>query len=348
MIGESGPMPQSPTPPFGPLDLEPIYDAVDLAYQAVERPERLPSALGALARLAGAGHVLLIASQAASHRRLVAEGRSEAHAGSSRLESTASGGFRFADATRTVPLGGGYELVLDVEQLSPAALAALLRVTPHLSRALRLADRVESRPAPTAAFEPTLDRLALGVALLDGEGQLLTLNRPARALVSSSSLVGVARGRIEPTQAVPRTLFETLVERVLTPPAPQRRFTGGRVDLHAPGRAAVQLIVAPFRGHLERGEVECAVLISSPGAVPGPEEIFREAHGLSAEEARVATHLVSGRDPVAALPELHPDLVRKVQEKVFRKLGTTRQLDLVRLLLRPPGVLFDAPPEEAG
>jgi hypothetical protein len=348
MIGEAGRM-TDPIGAPGPLDFEGIYDVVDLVYQAIERPEKLATALGALTRRMGASHALLIAtppSGSAAPRRLVAEGHADPRRPGSPVESTPSGGFRVVGPTRTVPIGGGYELVLDVGELAPPALAALLRVTPHLARALRLAERLGvPHPGGAATVEPALDRLAIGVALLAADGLVLAVNGAARAVVSSSSLVGLREGRLLPTQAVQRTLFETLVERVSAPPTAQRSSAGGRLELHAPGRATVELVVAPWHGHLERGEAHCAVLISSPGTVPGPDEIFRAVHGLSSEESAVAGHLVAGRDPAAAMSELHPELIKKVQERVFRRLGTTRQGDLVRLLLRPPGVLFE-PHEE--
>ena len=330
--------------PFGGavgMDLDAIYETVDLVYQSVERPEKLATALGAVARLVGIEHVVLLAVAGDGERRVLGEGHGDPAGGARALETTPSGSHRVMPSTRTIPLSGGYELVLGAAELSPPALAGLLRVTPHLSRALRLADRIAAHGPAAVHSALALDRLLLGVILLGSDGCVLASNRAARSIVSSSALIEMRESRVAPTQAVQRTLFETMVEHLLAPATQHRRLAGGQLELHAPGRATVHVIVVPYFGKVEHGEAACAVLLSSPGAAAGPEELFAQRYHLSPAEARVATLLVAGRDPVAALPEIAPQIVRGHQERVFAKLGSTRQGDLVRLLLRPPGVLFE-------
>jgi hypothetical protein len=322
--------------------LEPIYDAIDLVYQVVEQPEWLASALGAVARVLGVDHAVLVHTGAGGERRVIAAGHAERGHAVSALERTPSGGYRSFESTRTVPLGSGHELILDAAELADPALAALLRLTPHLSRVLRLVDRFPQPSGEGPGGAGALDRVRLGVVLLDAAGRVLVLNRAARTLASSSALIGVREGRLVPSQSVPRVLFETLVDCVTAPAAGNRRLVGGELELIAPGRATIRLVVAPHHVRRERDEGVCAVLLSSPGVVPGPEEVLVERHHLSVDEARVGAALIAGRDPVAALSELEPLEVRALQERLFAALGSTRQSDLVRLLLRPPGVLYAA------
>jgi len=330
--------------PEGPaeLDFEGIYECVDLVYQAVERRELMPVALSALARVVGVEHVVLVTSSGPEGRRLLAEGHSDPRSPVHRIQST-SGAYRTLPGTRTVPLVSGYELVVGSEELPPPAVTALLRVTPHLSRALRLGDRAAAGSSSNGAGAAALDRLALGVALLDGEGHVMAINRVGRQLVSGSSLISLREGRLTPTQAVPRTLFEALLEQVLaaTRSNSSRRPSGGQLELRAPGRATIRLLVAPYRTRSNGGLSAATVLLCSPGISPEFEQLFREHHGLDGDEARVATALVAGADPVEALSDLHASLVQEHRERIFTKLGSTRQSDLLRVLLRPPGVVFD-------
>jgi len=330
--------------PEGPaeLDFEGIYKCVDLVYQAVERRELLPVALSALARVVGVEHVVLVTSSGPEGRRLLAEGHADPRSPVYRIQST-SGAYRTLPGTRTVPLVSGYELVVGSEELPPAAVTALLRITPHLSRALRLADRAAAGPSPNGAGAAALDRLALGVALFDDRGHVIVINRVGRQLVSGSSLISLRDGRLAPAQAVPRTLFEALLEQVLasTRNNSSRRPSGGKLELKAPGRATIRILVAPHRTRANGGQSAAVALLCSPGITPDFEQLFREHHGLGGDEARVATVLVAGADAVEVLSELHASLVQEHRERIFAKLGSTRQSDLLRILLRPPGVVFE-------
>ncbi|MCM2270678.1 MAG: hypothetical protein NDJ75_11295 [Thermoanaerobaculia bacterium] len=311
---------------------ERLLAVLDRFYDAAEHPERLRDALAALAELTGVGSVLLLAVEGVE-RRLLSATHAAARPGLGHVRLPLR-----SDALRTVPLAGGFELVLDRAELAPRALASLTLLAPHVTRALRLADRL-AQPGDRRELRPSdLDRLPLGVVLLGKDGAVVTLNRAARGLLASSTALALDGRRLRAAAAVSHALLETLVERVVAPAEAGRKFVGGRLHLADEAWGAVDLLVTRCESCSERQEVHGAALLAAPGATPTFAGRLADLLGLAAEEAEVAVELIAGRTPADGDPAAAQQRIGAL----YKKLGTTRQADLLRFLLRPPGVVFEA------
>jgi len=317
-------------------DLRRLLAIIDLAYQAVEAPERLGPVLTEVAAAVGAGSALLVAI-GDGERRLLADGHADATAAESQVEQESDG--RRGRGTRTVPLGAGLELVLDRAELEPSRQRLLTQLIPHLTRAFRLADRLSAIERRTL-HAATLERLPTGVAILGNQGQVLFVNRAARGLADGGAPFSIQGGRLVPRHPVARALFESLVDRVVAPVTSGRRQAGGRVGLERPGGVPVELLVVAFDGRIDGNSAAGAVFLSQAGAVPGIEERLSETYELSDSEVRVAVQLVEGCPATPSEQEAEVESVREAIMSLFDKLGSTRQRDLVWLLLRPPGAVF--------
>ena len=316
--------------------LDRALEFLDLVYEAAESPSALQSALALLSEIAGAPSVLLLATEG-GERRLVAA----AHAASAPANDAGSVQLR-SDRVRTIPLSRGLELVVDPGLAStphPAQEILLLRLAPHLARALRISERHAHDEEGGQQDAARLDRLSLAVALLDSDGQIVHLNRVARMLIGAATSIEVEHHRFVIRHAATRVLFEALVERVAAPPDPERRFVGGRLTVADGQWGRVDLLVAPFAVRVAQASVAAGVVLSARAAAPSPEERLRDLCALTEEEARIAIDVVAGRgrdeDPDREATEA-------TLRSLYRKLGTTRQADLLRLVLRPPGVVFDS------
>jgi DNA-binding CsgD family transcriptional regulator len=98
------------------------------------------------------------------------------------------------------------------------------------------------------------------------------------------------------------------------------------------GLLGFQVVVTPF------GATDGAALVSiTDPCDDGPDyaKILRSAYHLTGAEAAVASLVVQGSDvrQVAALRGVSPFTVRTLLKRGFAKIGVTRQVDLVRLLL---------------
>ncbi len=318
----------------GYADLEAVYRLVDLVYETVEHPDQMTDALAALAELTGAGSVLLLAIEG-QERRLVAAGRAPL-----RIGEAGTGAVHVrSDRTRTIPLGVGFELVLDQDELAPRARAAIVRLVPHLGRALRLAERLGSAERGDPGRLGALERLPLAVLFLDRGGRPIFLTHAARPLLASATSIQLEDHRLIARNPVSRALLETLLERVLSAPTASRSFVGGHLTLADDTWNRIDLLVAPCCTQIEKSEIRAVVFLSAPGCVKSPEALLQERYALGADEARTLGRLLAGQEPDGGDG---PGGARALVDALYRKLGTTRQSDLVRLLLRPPGVVFES------
>jgi hypothetical protein len=309
-----------------------LLAVVERCYDAAEHPERLRDALAALAEIAGAGSALLLVRDGGEQRLLAAS-----H-GATRLATADRRLPLRSDTPRTVPLGGGFELVLDRVDDAGGALATLGSLAPHLARALRLGERLGARPAALDLRTADLDRLSLGVVLLGADGGAVAINRAARGVLAAAAALELDARHLAPRAPVPNALVDSLVERIVSPPEAGRRFVGGRVRLTDETWGEIDLLLTRFDTRCEGAIVHGVALVTAQRATTSPEARFQEMFGLDERQAALAVELVVGR---ASGDAEDAESARAAIAALYAKLGTTRQADLVRLLLRPPGVVFE-------
>ncbi len=137
------------------------------------------------------------------------------------------------------------------------------------------------------------------------------------------------------------------LDRTISPQAQGRLHTlpsGGAmlVSRRAPKRP-LQVVVSPFRSaEMLLEDRPCAVLlISDPEERPvSRAALLRSLYRLSPMEGRVADLLVAGLD-VAGIAEqlaISTETVRFYLKAIFRKTGTGRQSELVKLAMGLPGI----------
>ena len=226
------------------------------------------------------------------------------------------------------------------------ALRLFSQLYPHMRRSLLLGFRLDAYKALQRAEYHVLDRLSVGVILLDRRARIVA-NAAARALDSDDGplhlrgatlsarvpphsqrlgeLVRIAlRGAPAGSMSVPRpsdgSLLTILVSSV------RGRDVGRFTDLSMPDAAVLLFIVDP----------------ANRAGIPLP--LIMDAYGLTPAEARVALATSSGLTiPETALQlGLSPNTIKTHLRKVFAKTGTNRQTELARLmasvgLLRPNG-----------
>lgn len=306
---------------------------LDHLYQAVEQPGHLASALGLLAGAVGATSALVQAVDGAEHR-LIAVGHAAAR-------ENGSGAQRIPDAggALAVPLAGGFELVLDRTQLPLESMAMLLRVAPHLGRVLRLGDRLSHRLERSRDLAVELDRLPVGVALLNATGRIVQINHVARAVLDEAMAIRIRDRRLVPSQTLALVQLEAQLERIALPADSERRSVGARIELEDETWGRIELLIVRISGGGLAEGIVAAALLSAPGASISPEARLRDLFQLTDLEARVAVDLLVGLTPSG--PGRDGEAERALRS-LYRKVGTTRQADLLHFLLRPPGVVFES------
>ncbi|MEO8276922.1 MAG: LuxR C-terminal-related transcriptional regulator [Thermoanaerobaculia bacterium] len=290
-----------------------------------------------LAAATGAGRCWLVA-EAAGASRIVAASDLAVTAGA---EPAGAGSEWAGDppGAAAVDLGGdeALRLIFDRAPFAAEERDFVRMVGRHIVRSRALARTLAHAEARGHLAAAALDRMAMGVVILDSEGRVAHLNPAARKIFEKDSAVELVSDRLffnqpEIEQAL-RALRETVDE-----PGARRRLAAQLLRLSRGGsRPPIEMLAISLEGlDLAQGGAALALFLSDPERTGDtPATILSGLYGLTPAESRVAGELLRGKriDEIADHLGLKRETIRTHLKRIFHKVGTTRQADLVRLLL---------------
>ncbi|WP_162419668.1 response regulator [Microvirga brassicacearum] len=201
---------------------------------------------------------------------------------------------------------------------------------------------VETRDA-FAGVANALDGMSSGVIFLDGTGQVQSMNRTAQRMTrGEDGLVLSARG-LRTTSATSTRNLKQAIQNALAGPSNGSMVTVSRA-MHRP--LILQICPLGVRDAIDSPAV--AVLVVDPEMRPRlSAEMVSRMYDLTRAEARLAVALTDGKrlDEIATEFGVSPTTVSFHLQNLFRKTHTSRQTDLVALLMR--GALAFQPAEVA-
>ena len=209
---------------------------------------------------------------------------------------------------------------------------------PHLQRASNIRFHAEHAAAMLSGLSDVADRSVTGMLLVERDGQVRFANKAVRAMATAGAFL-LRSGQIEIPDRNDQAAFQRLVAGA----------TGAIEDFDAPRGGTIRLArrsggtgytvtVAPVSRETSwaGNEPMALVLIADPDLTPiPPRESLKQLFGFSASETRVAERLMMGDSPeqAAAFLEVKISTVRWHLASMYRKTGTNRQAELLRLLL---------------
>lgn len=187
--------------------------------------------------------------------------------------------------------------------------------------------------------DEALNRIAVGVFLIDVERKVLFRNRRADELLEEADGIslgreGVLRGeRPQQTQAL-RDIIEATIRRG----ASGSRQSSDAVALtRESGRRALIAVACPLgRGPAGAGEPAVGLFVTDPEwRSSDAAQTVAQLYSLSPAETRLALALVKGQrlDEIADAFGLSRNTVSYTLKNLFRKTETDRQADLISLFL---------------
>lgn len=244
------------------------------------------------------------------------------------------------NATAVATIGGGLRAGIALHRSKARGAFGgeegrrLLAITPHMGAALRLGLR-HRQLLDEAWWEGLSVRSGEAALLIDAAGAILHMTRAAEGLATARGPVRVRGARLYAADPA----GEARLRRTLTEAADDSSPRAGAVILSRSAWArAVYVIAQPLpRARRHRAPFAAAALVRivDPGRRSGLSAEQRDLFGLTGREARCAELLLEGHtlETLAQVLSISRNTARNHLHALFRKTGTNRQADLLRLLM---------------
>jgi DNA-binding CsgD family transcriptional regulator/PAS domain-containing protein len=224
------------------------------------------------------------------------------------------------------------------EPFDTTVLSFLDVLVPHLQQAMRLHQRIIDAEACGCSLAEALDRMPVGVILVDSSAHVLVMNKAASEIVRAKDGLTVGPDGLEAACHRETVALRDLIAAASAMTGNHGLPPGGTLLISRPSLArsfTVQVIPLSARSHsFGVSRPATAIFASDPEARPTVSHLMSLYHLTPAEEA-VALRLVQGQSLAEAAEELGITLntVRTHLKRIFLKTGTQRQADLMRILL---------------
>ena len=231
----------------------------------------------------------------------------------------------------------GFGLHKSYRAIDERQLAVLRLLGPHFRRAIAISRLLDMGSVFAATFARTLDSLASGVLLVDGQLKVLHANLVASAMLEAGDPVRLVAGSL--------TFQHPFATQTLA--GAVARCAGAEHDL---GRRGIGVPLKRMSGEpcvahvlpLQVGEIRpglhvsaaAAIFIAPAGAPPQlPGDALALLYDLTPAETRVFEQIASGDVPatIASRLGITPATVKTHLLRVFQKTGCNRQAEIVKL-----------------
>lgn len=216
----------------------------------------------------------------------------------------------------------------------------LNNLTPHLQRALQLHTRIMALRGEKDAIEEALDRVPVGILLLDRSGKALLVNRAASEMFASKDGLTLRPEGLAAATSGETTALRRLVTEAAATANGSGTGSGGVMAVSRPSlRRPFSVFVAPLTARKSAfAEVRpaVAVFVTDPERkLETDDGVLRCLYGFTPAESRVAVKLMQGESVEEAAGELDVSLntARTHVKRLFEKTDTHRHRELLRVLL---------------
>jgi hypothetical protein len=319
-----------------------LLDVVGDLLTAAQEPGLWPAALSRLAGCLGCQQVMLLRGD--GPRRAVLATNSLDPGAIRRLAGRRSD----LDATWPVcppeyrefalPGEGRLSLLLDRSEFDAETYMLVERMAPLLARAWRLTDALAASERRQTWSARVLEPLATGILVIGRDGVVLQTNSAARAKLAAQSELKIEEGRLRgASQSLDRT-FAALFSADAHFDERRVATESMRISRGGDGALEVLAIASPRFADALPTAVAVVLLYDPRADAEDPAVALAARYDLSFEQAQVVGHLLRGRSipEVATELEVPTAVISSCLGGIYQQVGTTRQVELVKLLLAGP------------
>jgi DNA-binding CsgD family transcriptional regulator/PAS domain-containing protein len=230
-------------------------------------------------------------------------------------------------------------LIFRSEGETPFALserALLERLVPHLDRAFEMTQTFLNVTRERLVLAEVMDRLPAGILLLDTSGRVVFSNHSADRILARGDGLGLVRDMLRAEDADADAALQRCIAEVLAAPPGSK---AGGMAIVPRSTAAVPYPISVTQllpGEPIRFAVAAAIVNDPESSSEPAAELIRSLHGLTPAEAELVGILARGHSLEAAAERRGVSIhtVRSQLKQVFQKTGTSRQGELLQLVLR--------------
>lgn len=224
--------------------------------------------------------------------------------------------------------------------VTEAQLAQADRLVPHLARAIEIHGRLGDSEHSKIALHEVIDRIPIGVVIVDGRRQPVITNRMADRLATDGDGFAIDDDGPRCLNLATTKKLRQLIDSAVRPEPGNEIRGGGFTALERmSGRRPYPVLITPILGRAEHSSIaDAAALIF----ISDPEirdvsiiDVLREVYGLTPAESELAEILARGTSLEDAAKARHVSLntARSQLRQIFAKTETNRQGELLQLLL---------------
>jgi DNA-binding CsgD family transcriptional regulator len=218
------------------------------------------------------------------------------------------------------------------------------RLVHHMANAERLARAIDERALDWELPQRILDNMSVGALVADQTGQLRFANAAAEEILAENDGLTLRDNRIQAARSFETNSLLAALRDVAVTSRTDKRDGGALLIARPSGKLPYAVVVTPLTT-AAAGEAKAfrALVFVSDLAHRNNELAPRlsQLFGLSKAEARVAAGIAEGRrlTEIAEEFDVRMPTVRTQLRAVLKKVGASRQADLVRIVLALPPML---------
>jgi DNA-binding CsgD family transcriptional regulator len=218
-------------------------------------------------------------------------------------------------------------------------IGLLNTLMPHLQCAMRVQQRLSAAGDHALAANDVLHRLPWGVIVVDSGLKAIWMNQAAEAILRRKDGLEHSKGGLRTASREDTNRLRNSL-RAAVQTANGGMAAGAVLSIPRPsGSRSFTLLVAPLPVHHGSGfgRPAAVVLVGDPELKAAPStDALRRLFELTRAEASLAAALMQGKtvEDHAEEASISLNTARTHLKRIFLKTSTTRQSDLVRLLLR--------------
>lgn len=226
-------------------------------------------------------------------------------------------------------------LLVDRVRFDAATLETMSRLTPILASAWRITDLLAASERRQSWGARTLEPLQTGILILARDGLVLQSNASAAKLLVGQKEIRIEGGKLRTASASLGRSLAALLTAEIHPE--EKRVATESILLPRTGVGALEVLVisSPRFSDAMPAAVAVALVFDPSRDSENPAVALATRFDLSFEQTQVVGHLLHGRNipEMARALSVPEEVVTSCLGGIYAQVGTTRQVELVKLLL---------------